>query len=141
MSAPVWATAQPVSPNQVSGAPALANFDILGDADSERYAAAARIVLEDKNVDGLLVLLTPQAMTDPTACAEGVISAAKKTQKPVLACWMGENRVAEAIDVLDRAIEAVRVVGDDEAVRAGRRDQQCALGLLLADDIVHVWQR
>ncbi len=69
--------------------------DILGDADSARYAAATEIVLEDNNVDGLLVLLTPQAMTDPTACAEGVVSAAKKAHKPVLACWMGENLVAE----------------------------------------------
>jgi len=67
--------------------------DILGDADSERYRAATEIVLADKNVDGLLVLLTPQAMTDPTACAEGVIAAAGKADKPVLACWMGENLV------------------------------------------------
>jgi acetyltransferase len=69
--------------------------DILGDADSERYRAATQMVLEDDNVDGLLVLLTPQAMTDPTACAEGVVAAAKEARKPVLACWMGENLVAE----------------------------------------------
>jgi len=69
--------------------------DILGDADSARYQAATEIVLEDDNVDGLLVLLTPQAMTDPTACAEGVVAAAKKAHKPVLACWMGENLVIE----------------------------------------------
>ena len=69
--------------------------DILGDADSERYRLATEIVLEDGNVDGLLVLLTPQAMTDPTACAEGVIDAAKQVQKPVLACWMGERLVGE----------------------------------------------
>ena len=69
--------------------------DILGDADSERYRAATEIVLADSHVDGLLVLLTPQAMTDPTACAEGVIAAAKQAQKPVLACWMGQNLVAQ----------------------------------------------
>lgn len=69
--------------------------DILGDADAARYRAAAEIVLADKGVDGLLVLLTPQAMTDPTACAEGVIAAAAESQKPVLACWMGENLVAD----------------------------------------------
>ena len=67
--------------------------DILGDADSERYRAATEIVLADNNVDGLLVLLTPQAMTDPTACAEGVIATARQSSKPVLACWMGENLV------------------------------------------------
>ncbi|MBT8127763.1 MAG: bifunctional acetate--CoA ligase family protein/GNAT family N-acetyltransferase [Gammaproteobacteria bacterium] len=69
--------------------------DILGDANSERYRAATKIVLADINVDGLLVLLTPQAMTDPTACAEGVIAAARDSSKPVLACWMGENLVNE----------------------------------------------
>jgi acetyltransferase len=69
--------------------------DILGDADATRYEAATQIVLTDKNVDGLLILLTPQGMTDPTACAKGVIKAAKKSKKPVLACWMGETLVAK----------------------------------------------
>jgi len=69
--------------------------DILGDADHARYRTATEIVLADKNVDGLLVLLTPQAMTDPTACAESVIEAAREANKPVLACWMGENLVKE----------------------------------------------
>ena len=74
---------------------ARALVDILGDADAERYRAASEIVLADENVDGLLVLLTPQAMTDPTACAEGVVAAARKVNKPVLACWMGENLVKQ----------------------------------------------
>ncbi len=69
--------------------------DILGDADATRYREATEIVLADGQVDGLLVLLTPQAMTDPTACAEGVIAAAQGASKPVLACWMGERLVAE----------------------------------------------
>jgi acetyltransferase len=77
--------------------------DILGDADAQRYAAATEIVLEDSGVDGLLVLLTPQAMTDPSACAAGIIGAAKKFQKPVLACWMGENLVAEGRRLLSDA--------------------------------------
>ena len=68
-------------------------IDILGDADSERYRRATEIVLNDSNADGLLVLLTPQAMTDPTACAEGVIAAAAGSDKPVFACWMGEDLV------------------------------------------------
>jgi acetyltransferase len=69
--------------------------DILGDASSDRYRTASEIVLSDSNVDGLLVLLTPQAMTDPTACAESVIAAAKGVNKPVLACWMGDSLVRE----------------------------------------------
>jgi acetyltransferase len=71
--------------------------DILGDADSERYRAATGIVLGDPGVDGLLVLLTPQAMTDPSACADGVVAATREAGngKPVLACWMGEKLVHE----------------------------------------------
>lgn len=69
--------------------------DLLGDADSDRYRDVTDIVLNDKGVDGLLVLLTPQAMTDPTSCAQGVIDAAANSGKPVLACWMGEKLVSE----------------------------------------------
>lgn len=67
--------------------------DILGDSDPERYRAATEIVLADPGVDGLLVLLTPQGMTDPTGCAEAVIGAARESTKPVLACWMGAGLV------------------------------------------------
>ncbi len=77
--------------------------DILGDADSRRYEEATRIVLADKNVDGLLILLTPQGMTDPTACAKGVINAAKKSKKPILACWMGETLVATGRQLFSKA--------------------------------------
>jgi acetyltransferase len=69
--------------------------DILGDATSDRYRAALEILLADNQVDGILVLLTPQAMTNPTACAEAVILAASSTDKPVLACWMGASLVDE----------------------------------------------
>ena len=77
--------------------------DIMGDADSERYRAACEIVIADKDVDGLLVLLTPQAMTNPTACAEGVIAAKKASGKPVLACWMGQQLVTEGRTLLTGA--------------------------------------
>ncbi len=69
--------------------------DILGDADPARYGAAAEIVLADPGVDGVLVLLTPQGMTDPTGCADAVIQAARQSRKPVLACWMGAGLVAK----------------------------------------------
>jgi acetyltransferase len=71
--------------------------DILGDADPERYRAATEIVLADPGVDGLLVLLTPQGMTDPTGCAEAVIAAARKSTKPVLTCWMGAALVEQGL--------------------------------------------
>ncbi len=70
--------------------------DILGDAPPERYQEAVAACLNDPNVDGVLVLLTPQAMTQPTEAAHVVVEAARQSQKPVLASWMGDTRVAEA---------------------------------------------
>ncbi|MEZ5282051.1 MAG: bifunctional acetate--CoA ligase family protein/GNAT family N-acetyltransferase [Acidimicrobiales bacterium] len=70
--------------------------DILGDAGPDEYGAAVRACYGDKNTDGVLVMLTPQAMTDPTAAAQAVIDALpQRPAKPVLACWMGEAAVAE----------------------------------------------
>lgn len=70
-------------------------LDIIGDATAERYRAAVGACLHDDNVDGVLVMLTPQAMTRPTAVADAVIDVAKQAPKPVLSCWMGEAQVHE----------------------------------------------
>lgn len=70
--------------------------DVIGDAPPERYQAAVQACIADAQIDGLLVILTPQAMTDPTSCARAVIEAARHTNKPVLTSWMGERQVAEA---------------------------------------------
>ncbi len=68
-------------------------LDIIGDAAADRYRAAVEGCLADDQVDGVLVMLTPQAMTRPTEAAEAVIDAAKRASKPVLTCWMGEAQV------------------------------------------------
>ena len=70
--------------------------DILGDADVERYRKTVQAVLEGPNVDGVLVMLTPQAMTEPTAVAQAIIDLEKHADKPVVTCWMGENLVMDA---------------------------------------------
>ena len=70
--------------------------DILGDATPERYRAAVEACLDDRAVDGLLVMLTPQAMTQPLEAAQAVVEACAGTDKPVLACWMGEAQVMPA---------------------------------------------
>ncbi len=74
--------------------------DILGDAPPERYRQATEIILKDANVDGVLVLLTPQAMTDPTGCARAVVEARGKSAKPILTCWLGETLVSEGRSIL-----------------------------------------
>ncbi len=78
--------------------------DILGDASAERYAKTLELAAADKNSDGLLVILTPQDMTDPTQTAEQLRQAAPKVgKKPVLASWMGGADVAAGISILNRA--------------------------------------
>lgn len=70
--------------------------DILGDAPPERYRKAVSACLADENVDGVLVMLSPQAMTDPDGCAQAVIDAQAGQTKPLLACWMGQDLIASA---------------------------------------------
>ncbi|TDG15216.1 GNAT family N-acetyltransferase [Seongchinamella unica] len=77
--------------------------DILGDADETRYREATRIVMADQNVDGLLVLCTPQGFTDPTACARAVVAGAEGARKPLLASWMGARLVTEAREIFTAA--------------------------------------
>jgi acetyltransferase len=78
-------------------------IDVLGDASPERYAKAVEIAAKDPNADGLLVVLTPQAMTDPTRTAEAMKPFAKIPNKPVLASWMGGPEVAAGETILNRA--------------------------------------
>ncbi|MBZ5516134.1 MAG: bifunctional acetate--CoA ligase family protein/GNAT family N-acetyltransferase [Acidobacteriia bacterium] len=78
-------------------------IDILGDATPERYAKAVEIVAKDPNTDGLLAVLTPQAMTDPTQIAEQLKPYAQLDGKPILASWMGGAGVAAGEQILNRA--------------------------------------
>jgi acetyltransferase len=78
-------------------------IDILGDAGPERYAKALEIAGQDPGSDGLLVILTPQAMTDPTQTAELLKPYAQAWGKPVLASWMGAAHVAAGEAILSRA--------------------------------------
>jgi len=85
--------------------PAAANLhnpiDVLGDALADRYEFALSVVLDDASVDIVLVLLTPQAMTDATATAQAVVKIAhQKPKKPILACFLGATKIAEAIRIL-----------------------------------------
>ena len=78
-------------------------IDILGDADSERYARALEIASQDPNSDGLLVILAPQGMTDPLQIAERLKPYAKGFGKPILASWMGGTSVAAGEAALNSA--------------------------------------
>lgn len=83
------------------GAASAANpVDVLGDALADRYEHALRLVLADPGVDGVLVIVTPQAMTQIEKTAHVVGRVARQMEKPVLGCFMGESRIAAGITIL-----------------------------------------
>jgi acetyltransferase len=77
--------------------------DILGDADVERYRKTVKAVLDGPNVDGALVMLTPQAAADPVAVAKAVVELERESEKPLLTCWMGQELASPGRRVLSDA--------------------------------------
>ena len=86
---PLWSRSNPI--------------DILGDASPERFAAAVEICVGAKEFNGVLVILSPQAMTDPTAVAQMLASSFQKKQYPLFTAWMGGVDVAKAKEILNQA--------------------------------------
>ncbi len=95
--------------------------DVLGDAAGDRYEYAIQTVSEDPNVDAILVILTPQAMTDIPGTAVAVANLSDNARLPVLAVFMGEKEVQKGIDILtergvpnypfpERAVDALRAM-------------------------------
>lgn len=76
--------------------------DVIGDATHKRYEAAIRYVLKDDGVDGAIVILSPQAMTDILETAEIVPHVAKDIDKPVLCSFMGIVDVSEGVQYLEK---------------------------------------
>lgn len=74
--------------------------DVLGDAPAERYEKAVELCAADPNVDGVLTILTPQAMTDPAGVARALVALNKRTTKPLLASWMGADDIEEGRRIL-----------------------------------------
>jgi len=91
--------------------------DILGDAGVERYVKAVEVVSKDPNCDGLLVVLAPQGLTDPTAVAESLKPYAKLEGKPILTSWMGGAQVAAGRTILN-CVDIPTFAYPDTAVRA-----------------------
>ena len=86
---PTWSKANPI--------------DIIGDAPPDRYAAALDIMAKDPDSDGLLVILTPQAMTDPTKTAREIIPYTTDVDKPIMASWMGGSDIETGDRILNEA--------------------------------------
>lgn len=94
-------------------------IDILGDADVTRYENTLKVLAKDPQLDGLLVILSPQDMTDPQKTAEGVAEFSKTFKKTLLASWMGGDFVQKGIDVLNQEKIPVFEYPDDAAKTFG----------------------
>lgn len=86
--------------------PATANLrnpvDVIGDATQERYESALWTVVKDDNVDGVLVILTPQSMTNALGTAEAIVRVARGTHKPIVCCFMGVVDVSQGVKFLQQ---------------------------------------
>ena len=103
--------------------------DVLGDARADRYRFALETVAADPNVDAMIVVLTPQAMTEIDETALAVSELSKKLDKPVLGCFMGEARISSGVTILtrngvpnypfpERAARALRAMADYRAIQS-----------------------
>ena len=85
---PHWSHANPV--------------DIIGDANEDLYEKTIEVCLGDKNVDGILVICVPQVVADPKILSDRIIDISKKTTKPILVAYPGEESVYHARQILNR---------------------------------------
>ncbi len=103
------------------GSNALNPVDVRGDADAERYKFALDAVLQDKNVDGVIAILTPQAVTRVDETAHAIADVVQEHDKPVLGCFMGQNTALIGIEILrdhmipnypypERVVDAIRAM-------------------------------
>ncbi len=90
-------------------------IDVLGDAKSDRYDVAFQAIAKDPNVDSILILLTPQAGTEPTKTAERIIALKKNTDKPIGVSFIGGPLVFEAMQLLRRENVAAFSYPEDAA--------------------------
>ncbi len=78
-------------------------IDILGDASPERFRKVIEVCFESRGINGVLVILAPQALADPIAVAETLASAMKGRKYPVFTCWMGGRSITRAVEILNDA--------------------------------------
>lgn len=86
--------------------PSTANIhnpvDVIGDATQDRYEIALEAVIKDEGVDGALVILTPQSMTNALETAKAIVRIARRTYKPIVCCFMGIIDVSAGVEYLQK---------------------------------------
>ncbi|MDY0387851.1 MAG: acetate--CoA ligase family protein [Methanolobus sp.] len=121
--------------------PPAANFynpvDVLGDASADLYAHALDTVLEDTNIDGIIVLVSPQSMTDVPGIAEKIAEKIKQSKKPIICNFTGGSRIAAGEEVLnrhgipnypspERAVASMKALCDYQSIK-NRKQEQAAI--------------
>jgi len=74
--------------------------DVLGDAVGEIYKKTIDVLAKDQNTDAIIVLLTPQSMTEPIETAKAIVEMRRQSKKPVVVSLMGKKLVAEGVNIL-----------------------------------------
>ena len=77
--------------------------DVLGDADADRFTNALKVMAEADETDGILVTVVPVGTINPARVAEGMAPFARKTNKTILASWMGGPAMSAGEEILNRA--------------------------------------
>ncbi len=93
--------------------------DVIGDAHSDRYEKALSAVIKDEGVDGALVILTPQSMTNALGTAEAIVRVARRSSKPILCCFMGVVDVSAGVKYLQEHGYPVYKFPEDAAKALG----------------------
>ncbi len=96
-------TTKKLKSNLPAAASAANPVDVLGDAQADRYEMTLEALDEDSNVDAVLVILTPQTMTQIDETAKVIVKAHKKTQKPIAVSFMGRPTVASGVEIMTQA--------------------------------------
>jgi len=96
------ATRQKLSEHLPAAASVLNPIDVLGDALADRYELAVEAAANDPNVGAVIVILTPQFMTEIEKTAEAVVRVSQRSDKPILGCFMGEANVGPGIEILNK---------------------------------------
>jgi acetyltransferase len=78
-------------------------IDMLGDATAERYVQTIEVCARDKSIGGIMVIMAPQALSDPGDVAESIVKAVAGKNIPVFACWMGGKAMARGVELLNQA--------------------------------------
>jgi acetyltransferase len=77
--------------------------DLIGDAKADRYKIALDILIKDKKTGAIIIILTPQSVTEIKKTAETIIELSKKTKKPILTSFIGGKNIKQANEILSKA--------------------------------------